>query len=120
MNSELLTQGLMIAAIGMGLVFVVIIFLWGLMALLMRLTSGRQAPKAEDADLKKTDVGMVPDVEQTERQRRAAAAAVAVDLAFASLARRPAAAKEWRKGEVSPWQAFHRSRGTAPEERRGS
>ena len=36
MDNELIVQGLMIAAIGMGLVFVVIIFLWGLMALLDR------------------------------------------------------------------------------------
>ena len=119
MNSELLMQGLMIAAIGMGLVFVVIIFLWGLMALLMRLTSNGEEPMAEDVYQEATDGGLVPELEKTERQRRAAAAAVAVGLALTSSARLPADPKGGQSGEVSPWQAFHRSRGIEPEERRG-
>ena len=119
MNSELLMQGLMIAAIGMGLVFVVIIFLWGMMALLMRLTSNNEAPTAEDVSQEATDAGLVPELAQTERQRRAAAAAVAVGLALTSLAHKPSISQENRRGGVSPWQAFHRSRGIEPEERRG-
>ena len=35
-------QGLLITAIGMSLVFVVIIFLWGMMALLVRVTSKKE------------------------------------------------------------------------------
>jgi Na+-transporting methylmalonyl-CoA/oxaloacetate decarboxylase gamma subunit len=120
MNSELLRQGLMIAAIGMGLVFVVIIFLWGLMALLMRLTSGNETLQAKDAARKATDKSQASEVEQTERRRRAAAAAVSVGLALASLAGRPVAAREGRKDALSPWQAFHRSRSAVPNERRGS
>ena len=118
MNNELMNQGLMIAAIGMGLVFVVIIFLWGLMALLMRLTSGKDTPKPEAALPEMTDTSIVPEFERTERQRRAAAAAVAVGLALAS-SRKPSAEASSRstKGEVSPWQAFHRSRQINPQQR---
>ena len=120
MNSELVVQGLMIAAIGMGLVFVVIIFLWGMMALLMRLTSNSEAPTAEDVSQEATDAGLVPELARTERQRRAAAAAVAVGLALTSSARKPADWMERRNGEISPWQAFHRSRGIEPEKKRGN
>ena len=118
MNNELMTQGLMIAAIGMGLVFVVIIFLWGLMALLMRLTSGKEASKDEVVQPEKTDISLVPEFESTERQRRAASAAVAVGLGM-TLSRKQVAGSSGQgsKGEVSPWQAFHRSRQINPEQR---
>ena len=43
--TEVLNQGLLIAAIGMGLVFLALILLWGLMALLGRIP----ADKEEDA-----------------------------------------------------------------------
>lgn len=118
MNSELVNQGLMIAAIGMGLVFVVIIFLWGLMALLMRLTSAGESPQPEHLPLEMSDSSMPPKFEITERQRRAAAAAVAVSLALASSGKR-SAPSPGPTAEVSPWQAFHRSRQINPEQRRG-
>jgi Na+-transporting methylmalonyl-CoA/oxaloacetate decarboxylase gamma subunit len=43
--SELI-KGLLITGIGMGLVFVVIIMLWGVMAGLVRLTSGTHKKKS--------------------------------------------------------------------------
>lgn len=120
MNNELMTQGLMIAAIGMGLVFVVIIFLWGLMALLMRLTSGKETPTAETKATELVDSGPAPEIKKMARQRRVAAAGVAVSLALAAARkRRMVISSRGRKGELSPWQAFHRSQGTNPEERRG-
>jgi|GEM_PF-3913028 len=47
-----LQQGLVIAAIGMGLVFAIIIFLWGLMALMMRLTSREKNEVAAQTHLR--------------------------------------------------------------------
>lgn len=119
MNNDLLMQGLMIAVIGMGLVFVMIIFLWGMMALLMRLTSGGKPPTVQDVADVMTDEGLPPEIERTEQQRRAAAAAAALGLAFASSKQTLVVSKERQKGGVSPWQAYHRSRTAAPEERRG-
>ena len=120
MDNELIIQGLRIAAIGMGLVFVVIIFLWGLMALLMRLTSRGETPEDEALPGEMTDQTLIPEFEATERQRRAAAAAVAVGLAM-TLDRMKAGVSfgGGPKNELSPWQAFHRSRQTNPEQRRG-
>jgi len=119
MNNALLTQGLMIAAIGMGLVFVVIIFLWGLMALLMRLTSGPESPRGEHQEQEGTDFTLVPEFTQTTQQRRAAAAAVAVSLALASQGLKSGGSKQDKGGEVSAWQAYHRSRRIRAGERRG-
>ena len=120
MDNELIVQGLMIAAIGMGLVFVVIIFLWGLMALLMRLTSGGDHPEAETQLPETTDAALAPEIEKTERQRKAAAAVVAVSLALAAQRQNGSSASiEGPKGRITPWQAFHRSRQVNPEQRRG-
>jgi len=120
MNNELIIQGLRIAAIGMGLVFLVIIFLWGLMALLMRLTSRGETPEDEALPGERTDQSLIPKFEATERQRRAAAAAVAVSLAMAfNWVKAGEPLGGGPKDEVSAWQAFHRSRQTNPEQRRG-
>lgn len=120
MDTELMSQGLMITAIGMGLVFAVIIFLWGVMALLMRLTSGREKPAQEDTQGEVPDLKSAPDDEQTGRQRRAAVAAVAVGLALASARKKTSGTRlDAQAGGLSPWQAFHRSRQTNPEQRRG-
>ena len=101
-------QGLLITAIGMGLVFAVIIFLWGLMALMMRVTSGKRevvtSPEAPESPL-------VPQMQDVERGRRAAAAAVAVAMALedASTWRSQSVRKE-AEGTLNPWQAAHRTR----------
>ena len=66
--SENLFLSLQITLIGMGLVFGAIILLWGLMSLMTRIFTEREAGSE------------VPD-ESRERKARAAAAAVAVALA---------------------------------------
>ena len=48
--TEVLNQGLLIAAIGMGLVFLALILLWGLMALLGRIPADKE-PAAETAEV---------------------------------------------------------------------
>ena len=66
--SNLITLSLLITLIGMGLVFGAIVLLWGLMSLMTRILTEREA--GSDA----------PD-EAREQKARAAAAAVAVALA---------------------------------------
>jgi len=111
-------QGLLITAIGMGLVFGVIIFLWGLMALMMRLTSRKTQFEVQDVDEK--NVPQVPVMTKAEGQRRAAAAAVAVQMAIAgSQARDMQFVLNKTKGDLSPWQTVHRLRQHESRKRRG-
>jgi len=103
-------QGLLITAIGMGLVFVVIVFLWGLMALLVRVTSKNETPLEEAPELPQSDNPVVPELLISEGQRRAAAAAAAVALAIDSFppVRSKALTPDQTQG-LSPWQSFHRT-----------
>jgi len=104
-------QGLLITAIGMGLVFAVIIFLWGLMALMMRVTSRESQMETQGEEGKMTDVPLAPEVAISEKQKRAAAAAAAVGIAMAGRWSRPGEIKRDSKlGGLNPWQAFHRLR----------
>jgi Na+-transporting methylmalonyl-CoA/oxaloacetate decarboxylase gamma subunit len=103
-------QGLLIAGIGMGLVFIVIIFLWGLMALMMRVTSGKQTD-TEEKRPESTDEPLMPEMEDLEGPRRAAAAAVAVALASRGTRRQTSVqSEESVDSSLSPWQAAHRAR----------
>ncbi len=116
----LIQQGLLITAIGMGLVFAVIIFLWGLMALLVRLTSKKADLPEETPAPEKTDEPLVPQMQLVERQRRAAAAAAAVAMALAarSAAGSPSIPADL-SGGLSPWQSVNRSRQLQNKIRRG-
>lgn len=108
---SVIEQGLLITGIGMGLVFVVIIFLWGLMALMMRLTSGKKPKAAEEAPPTQADEPLLPELGNAESQRRAAAAAVAVSLAMTmSGGKKLQLAAQNDRGNLSPWQAVHRAR----------
>lgn len=104
-------QGLLIAGIGMGLVFVVIIFLWGLMALMMRVTSGKKKVSVEEVLPTVSDEPLLPEMQDLESSRRAAAAAVAVALMNAQTRQQTLSqtgASE--NGSLTPWQAVHRAR----------
>ena len=112
-------QGLLITAIGMGLVFAVIIFLWGLMALMMRLTSGERKPRRKPKEQTQGEIGSAmagetfPEVQikQVDDKRKAAAAAVAVALAAETHKNRKKGSKAAEKpGKLSPWQTVHRTR----------
>jgi len=105
---SVIQQGLLITAIGMGLVFVVIIFLWVMMALLVRVTS-----KKEEMPEIKTEIQSETTPDQalalSERQRRAVAAATAVALALDSC--QQIKTEKYQLSAVqglSPWQVFHR------------
>ena len=112
-------NGLLITAIGMGLVFVVIIFLWGLMALMMRLTSGekKQRKTSEQEQVAEIEPAIAEDVllsqpiTQMEKKLKAIAAAVAVAIAidkdgFQHKGRKMAKQLE----NTSAWQTVHRTR----------
>ena len=108
-------NALWITLIGMGLVFLAILLLWGLMVLLVRLT--REPQKAQPAPLPGNEI---PVTEETptqaqliERKRRAAAAAVAVAFAVNNSKRSgtvnlPMPGKP-APSSISAWQVVHRA-----------
>ena len=108
---SVIQQGLLIAGIGMGLVFAVIIFLWGLMALLLKVTSGKNQSAITESEPIENDPALIPEIAVTEGQRRAAAAAVAVQLAINGDRKNfSEPSDEGEQDQISPWQTFHRNR----------
>ena len=102
---ELLNQGLLITLIGMGLVFVALLFLWGLMALMGRLPDfGSQAEEEAVApeEIEPAEAGSPA----ADLRARAAAAAVCAALAMQPPAVRPESSSS--QG-LTPWQAAGRS-----------
>jgi Na+-transporting methylmalonyl-CoA/oxaloacetate decarboxylase gamma subunit len=99
--SEDLVLALQITIVGMGLVFGIIVVLWGAMALLVRLTPDRDRAAA-------VETATAPD-EQLDLKRRAAIAAVSVALAR-ELAPHLHEFPEPPTAIVSAWQAVQRSR----------
>jgi hypothetical protein len=108
-------NALWITLIGMSLVFLAILLLWGLMALLVRLTAEKPAAGGAAAgealpqttEERKVEVAE-PDAGAEalrERRRRAAVAAVAYALAYQQGGREQPAPKE----EVAAWQAVQRA-----------
>jgi Na+-transporting methylmalonyl-CoA/oxaloacetate decarboxylase gamma subunit len=113
-------QGLWITAVGMGLVFAVIIFLWGVMALLMWLTSRKRTSSEEQALPDLTGEPLLPELQTVEAQRRAAAAAVAVALALGTTRLGNQTAGYYEDGgALNPWLAAHRSRQIEQKKTRG-
>jgi hypothetical protein len=56
------------------------------------------------------DAPVMPEIQKTESQRRAAAAAAAVGIALSAQKIKAVQKSEDRSGELSPWQAVHRPR----------
>lgn len=113
-------QGLLIAGIGMGLVFVVIIFLWGLMALMMKVTSGKKKTSAEEELPTVSDEPLLPEMEDLQGLKQAAAAAVAVALASGRMKKQISSRSgEPENGSLNPWQAAHRVRQLGQKNIRG-
>lgn len=108
--SELLSQGLLMTAIGMGLVFLALIFLWGLINLIASLPiKARKEEKEEEILAEGPEVETKAEPVADERQAlraRAAAAAVAAALAMQRSALRIAPPAG---GAISAWQATRRS-----------
>lgn len=106
---ELLPKALFITVIGMGLVFVAIFVLWGLMALLVKLTTEPEEENAGQQDetgrasLEEPSPSPGPDPVKV----RAAAAAVATALALAAGACRHLQTET--DPASSPWKEAHRT-----------
>lgn len=80
---SLINQGLLITGIGMGLVFVMIFALWGIMALLVKLTN---KPEAEEEAEEVVEAAPASEVAPTQDPNAALAAAIAVACALADQA----------------------------------
>lgn len=101
-----LGSALWITLIGMGLVFLSILMLWGLMALLVRLTA-EKPPEigAEEPEAGTESVAIPSGSLLLDQKRRAAAVAVAF-----ALAREKSASSNGQPAvSVSPWQAVNRA-----------
>ena len=98
-------QGLLITLIGMGLVFAVIIFLWGVMSLVVRTTSDKKTTTKPEAE----HPVVIPAMQKAEGQRRAAAAAAAVQLMLSACESEPEPIHgQDQSGGLTPWQNMHR------------
>ena len=116
-----LVKGLLITGIGMGLVFVVIIMLWGVMDLLVRLTSGTRKKKggADEMPVAVEAVAVGGDVtDGTALKRKAAAIAVAYALGARS-GQPGRTMSEQSTNQASSWVAVGRARQLNDQNLRG-
>ena len=125
-----LTAGLLITLIGMGLVFIALLLLWGLMDLMVRLTNRffpdrEESGAGEDEDSGDEPAAPAPlELSDEALRQQAAAAAVAVSLSHKPLAhiaaaavaaaltvqaRQKALAAAPQSGSASSWQSIHRA-----------
>ena len=102
-------NALWITLIGMGLVFVAILLLWGLMALLVKLTEEREKPVAQEISAAEAEPVIAAVPTDGDRKRRAAAAAVAAAMAMRPKNGRARTAADQPAASVSAWQAVHRA-----------
>jgi len=115
-----LQQGLLIAAIGMGLVFAIIIFLWGLMALMMQVTSREKLEIGAETQDEQLKGEKSPANLSNELLLRATVAAVAVRLALEKTKTRQAFRQQDRDSDtLTPWQTVHRNRQIEQKRTRG-
>ncbi len=108
--SNTFLQGLLIAGIGMGLVFLALILLWGLMAVMasIRFKSDQVKTEADEpaAELAEDTPTGADNSGSHALRMRAAAAAVAAAL---GLHTRPMRAVPPAPKDLSPWQVARRS-----------
>ena len=74
-----ISEGILITALGMGLVFLMIVVLWGIMAALVALTNAPAAKNDNQTEAAPTALNPQP----SEQEKLAAAAAVACALSLA-------------------------------------
>ncbi len=119
MNTPLV-NALLVTAIGMSIVFASILVLWGLMSLVVRLTSEQKAGSSTGApvDADRTDAPQSPPSPSRERKRRAAAAAVAVALASLHQQATPIRPVSIKPG-LSAWQSVMRANQIKSKQQRG-
>lgn len=102
-------NSLLITAIGMGLVFISILLLWGMMELVVRMTANKRSP-LEQPDKAKENTNLAQTADNSEQMNRAKAAAAAVSYALAieKTARNQQTVQAPREN-ISTWQAVMRA-----------
>jgi Na+-transporting methylmalonyl-CoA/oxaloacetate decarboxylase gamma subunit len=100
---ENLIIALQITAVGMGLVFLAIVLLWGLMAVLVRLTTQRKETAEGETEQTAAKAEM-------DRKKRAAIAAVGIALAQQADSMAPHEFPLPATPLVTAWQAVMRTR----------
>ncbi len=105
-----LPNALLISVIGMGLVFIAILLLWGLMELLVRLSSKGAGKQGEETKLEESGetaaaVESLPADQSADKKRRAAAIAVAAALTL----QRARVSASPDRGAVNAWQSVLRA-----------
>jgi len=114
---ETLRQGLLITVIGMGIVFAMILILWGIMVLLVKLTN--RPEKEEVAE----ETASLPEPEQvavtTQGDASALAAAIAVAYALSVKPKTAFAADTQSIQTGSAWLAAGRAQQVARQINRG-
>jgi Na+-transporting methylmalonyl-CoA/oxaloacetate decarboxylase gamma subunit len=97
-------DALFISWVGMGLVFIGLLALWGMMAVVVKLTNNnKNIPELGETSLISTDKDL-----GLECKQKTAAAAVSAVLALMNTSFSPSPHRD--KESMSPWQAAHRSR----------
>lgn len=106
MASTPIINALIITGIGVGLVFIAILLLWGLMELVVRIKDAPEKSEEVDED---ADSGVGPeDFVSNDHKRQAAVAAVAVAMALSSSSSQ-FARPDGSQLNVSSWQAVRRA-----------
>ena len=100
-------QGLLITVIGMGLVFVAILLLWGLMIVIVRITDeSKTAKKTIVIEMENTGGTSTSSLEDSKKLQKVAAVSVAIAM---SLQKTFPIIKPQPSSPVSPWQAAKRN-----------
>mgnify|MGYP001767830564 FL=1 len=95
-----ISQGLLITAVGMGLVFIMILALWGIMALLVKLTN---KPETEEEAPAAETILSEPEAAPANDTKGALAAAIAVAYALESQASTTSFAPQPSTGSENAW-----------------
>jgi Na+-transporting methylmalonyl-CoA/oxaloacetate decarboxylase gamma subunit len=82
-------KGLIISAIGMGLVFVLIILLWFIMAFLVKVTENFKGTKEEETPVEEAEIIQLPVDTTVNKAQLAAALAAATVVAMTLKAKKP-------------------------------
>jgi sodium pump decarboxylase gamma subunit len=107
-----MSNALIITVIGMGLVFLAIIALWGMMELMVRVTarfSKQEETEQEEEGGEETEpAAAIPEIVDGLAELKRKAAAVAVVLALAQAADQPVFTQVSSYSSGSAWQAVSR------------
>ncbi len=118
-DTNILSQALFITLIGMGLVFVGLLLLWGLMELTVQLTNwyNRRHPEEEEGEeeeeveavVEEAPVAALPAPSALKQKAAAAAVAIALALEESAPAEMAAPLPAGYTAQPSAWQAVMRS-----------